>query len=101
VGRERVSWVEPPKLAKKARLQWDPHEQKYLLLYPERGLLLNEAAGAVVLLCDGRNDASRIADIVAARFAMFERDAVLSGIKSFFERLDALGLLERAESTRQ
>jgi coenzyme PQQ biosynthesis protein PqqD len=86
-----------PRLARKARLTWDRHEQKYLLLYPERGLLLNEAAGAVVSLCDGRHDASRIADIVAARYATFERDAILKSIASLFERLDALGLLERSE----
>ena len=92
-----MTWAGSPRLARKARLQWDRHEQKYLLLYPERGLLLNEAAGAVVALCDGRHDASRIADIVAARYATFERDAILVKVTSLFERLDALGLLERSE----
>jgi len=86
-----------PRLARKARLRWDQHEQKYLLLYPERGLLLNEAAGAIVALCDGRHATARIADIVAARFATFDRDLVLASIGSFLERLDALGLLERGD----
>jgi coenzyme PQQ biosynthesis protein PqqD len=83
-----------PRLAKKARLRWDPQEGKHLLLYPERGLLLNEAAGAVIALCDGRNDAARIADILVRRYAAFERDAVLRGVTSLLERFDALGLLE-------
>ena len=30
-----------PKLAAKARLRFDRHEQRFLLLYPERGLLFN------------------------------------------------------------
>ena len=89
--------LERPRLARKARLQWDQHEQKYLLLYPERGLLLNEAAAAVVALCDGRHDPSRIAFMVAARFATLDPDEVLRGTFSFLERLDRLGLLEHGE----
>lgn len=89
-----------PRLARKARLQWDEQEQKFLLLYPERGLLLNEAAGAVVALCDGRHAPGRIADIVAARFATVERDAIVRAIAAFLERLEGLGLLERVASTR-
>jgi pyrroloquinoline quinone biosynthesis protein D len=86
-----------PRLARKARLKWDQHEQKYLLLYPERGLLLNEAAGAVVALCDGRHEPTRIAELVATRFATLDRDVILSRTLSFLERLDKLGLLEFAE----
>jgi coenzyme PQQ biosynthesis protein PqqD len=89
--------LERPRLARKARLQWDQHEQKYLLLYPERGLLLNEAAAAVVALCDGRHDPSRIAYMVAARFATLDPDEVLRGTFSFLERLDQLGLLDHGE----
>jgi pyrroloquinoline quinone biosynthesis protein D len=88
---------ERPRLARRARLQWDQREQKYLLLYPERGLLLNEAAAAVVALCDGRHEPTRIAYIVAARFARLDPDEVLRGTFSFLERLDQLGLLERGE----
>jgi coenzyme PQQ biosynthesis protein PqqD len=87
-----------PRLARKARLCWDSREQKYLLLYPERGLLLNEAAHAVIALCDGRNDPTRIVDILAWRFAHLDKDEVLQGVTSLLERLDALGLLE---GTRQ
>jgi coenzyme PQQ biosynthesis protein PqqD len=87
-----------PRLARKARLCWDSREQKYLLLYPERGLLLNEAAHAVVALCDGRNDPTRIVDILSWRFAHLDKGEVLHGVTSFLQRLEALGLLE---DTRQ
>jgi pyrroloquinoline quinone biosynthesis protein D len=86
-----------PRLARKARLRWDSREQKYMILYPERGLLLNEAAHAVVALCDGRNDPTRIADILSWRFAHLDKGEVLHGVTSFLERLAALGLLEDAD----
>ena len=83
-----------PRLARKARLRWDPYEQKYLLLYPERGLALNEAAHAVVSLCDGRHDPNRISRILAARFATLDPGAIREGVSVFLERLEVLGLLE-------
>jgi coenzyme PQQ biosynthesis protein PqqD len=86
-----------PRLAKKARLRWDSHEGKYLLIYPERGLLLNEAAHAVVALCDGRHDVSRIVDVLSWRLAEHDKNEVLAGVTSFLERLSGLGLLEDAE----
>ena len=65
-----------PKLAKKARLKWDAREKKYMLLYPERGLLLNESAGAIVKLCDGTRTVSQIVDQLRnkADRAIVERD---------------------------
>ncbi len=83
-----------PRLARKARLRWDPHERKYLLLYPERGLALNEAAHAVVSLCDGRHDPSRISTILAARFTNFDPADISHAVGAFLERLASLGLLE-------
>jgi coenzyme PQQ biosynthesis protein PqqD len=85
-----------PRLSKKARLRWDPREQKYLLLYPERGLLLNEAAYAIVALCDGEHDPTRIADLLALRLGIVDHAAVRREVSAFLERLDERGLLEAA-----
>jgi pyrroloquinoline quinone biosynthesis protein D len=52
-----------PRLARKARLRWDAREERYLLLYPERGLLLNEVGASIVKRCDG---AQSVAAIIAA-----------------------------------
>jgi coenzyme PQQ biosynthesis protein PqqD len=83
-----------PRLRNEARLRWDPREQKHLLLYPERGLLLNEAAHAVVALCDGEHDLARIADVLAARLGILDRAGVRREVSALLERLDELGLLE-------
>ena len=37
-----------PKLAKKARLRFDRHSGKLMLIYPERGLALNESAAKIL-----------------------------------------------------
>ena len=89
-----------PRLSKKARLRWDARERKYLLLYPERGLLLNDDAHSVIVLCDGKHDLEHIADRVAARSAVPDRAAVRRAVSAFLERLEKLGLLESASLVR-
>jgi len=42
-----------PRLAAKARLRWDRKAERFMLLYPERGLVLNPTAADVVRLCTG------------------------------------------------
>lgn len=54
-----------PKLAKKARLKHDRHANKVMILYPERGLELNEAAAAIAQKCDGTRSVAVIADELA------------------------------------
>jgi pyrroloquinoline quinone biosynthesis protein D len=74
-----------PRLAAKARLRWDKREAKYLLLYPERGLLLNDSAGAIVRLVDGRRTVEEIAG---------ELHAPAEDVVAFLERLSERGLVE-------
>jgi len=56
-----------PKLAKKARMKWDEREKKFMLLYPERGLLLNDTAAEIVKMCDGAHSAVEIIDALVAQ----------------------------------
>lgn len=74
-----------PRLASKARLRWDRHDKKYLLLYPERGLVLNETASSVVRLLDGEKTIAAIARELGG-----SDDEIIA----FLERLRARGLLE-------
>ena len=60
---------ERPKLAKKARLKWDEREKKIILLYPERGLLLNDTAAEIVKMCDGAHSVTQMIDALAVRVA--------------------------------
>jgi pyrroloquinoline quinone biosynthesis protein D len=54
-----------PKLAPKAKLKWDRHGNKHMLLYPERGLVLNETAAEILKLCDGERTIEQIASELA------------------------------------
>jgi coenzyme PQQ biosynthesis protein PqqD len=74
-----------PRLASKAKLRWDRHDKKYLLLYPERGLVLNETASAVVRLLDGEKTIATIARELGG-----SDDEIIG----FLERLRSRGLLE-------
>lgn len=50
-----------PRLQVGVRLRYDRHSGRYLLLSPERGLLLNESAAQIARGCDGQR---RIHDLV-------------------------------------
>ena len=49
-----------PKLARKARLRFDRHSGGHMIIYPERGLALNESAAAIAKLCDGTRTVAAI-----------------------------------------
>ena len=76
-------------LAKKARLKWDEREKKFMLLYPERGLLLNETAAEIVKMCDG----SRTQEEIRAFFAP-RGEAASAEVAEFLEELRTRNLLE-------
>src|SRR5947209_5700763 len=54
-----------PRLAAKARLRFDKRESKHILLYPERGLLLNDTAAAILQACDGSRTLDEIVEVLA------------------------------------
>ena len=56
-----------PRLAVKARLRFDRHAQRFMLLYPERGLLLNSAAADILRLCTGGVTVETIVGMLSAR----------------------------------
>ena len=49
------------------RLQWEPAQSCFVLLYPEGMVKLNQSAGEIMRRCDGRRDAAAIvADLETA-----------------------------------
>jgi coenzyme PQQ biosynthesis protein PqqD len=86
------------RLSGKARLRWDPWEERYILLYPERGLMLNEAAYAVLALCDGGRSAEEMAAVLAQRFSIIDTQSVFEAVSAFLARLDGLGLIETEDT---
>lgn len=83
-----------PRLALKARLRRDRHEDRWLLLYPERGLILNRSAGDILRLCTGRLTVDRIVDLLAARYGDSRRDAIMADALALLCRLHARGLIQ-------
>ena len=87
-----------PKLAKKARLKHDRHSNKTMILYPERGLELNDAAAEIAKKCDGTRSIATIADELASEHEG-ERDPAVRAIietdvLAFVSMLRDKGLLE-------
>ena len=82
-----------PTLAAKARLRWDRQTSRYLLLYPERGLILNPTAADVVQLCTGEHTVGAIVDRLAAKYAPQPREDVAREILAFLAQMAERGLI--------
>jgi pyrroloquinoline quinone biosynthesis protein D len=72
-----------PRLRPGYRLQWEPAQQAHVLLYPEGMVRLNDSAGAIASLIDGRRS---VADIVAELEARYPGVAELGDdVQQFME----------------
>jgi coenzyme PQQ biosynthesis protein PqqD len=84
--------AERPALAPKARLRVDRRTQRCWLLYPERGLLLEGSAEALLRECDGLRTLSEVLDRAAAAHGV-SRDQIEGDVASFLTDLTTRGLL--------
>ena len=82
-----------PRLASKARLRWDRKAERWMLLYPERGLVLNPTAADVVQLCTGEHTVDAIVERLAEKYATQPREALEHEIVTFLGRLAERGLV--------
>jgi pyrroloquinoline quinone biosynthesis protein D len=85
-----------PRLAKKARLKLDRHANKYMIIYPERGLELNDAAAEIAQKCDGTRSIAAIADELAKEHDGASRAVIEADVLAFVTMLRDKGLLELA-----
>jgi pyrroloquinoline quinone biosynthesis protein D len=83
-----------PKLAKKARLKHDRHANKLMIVYPERGLELNDAAAAIAQKLDGVRSVADIAGELAAEHEGAPREAIEKDVVAFVSELHDKGLLD-------
>jgi len=78
-----------PRLAAKAKLRYDRKADRTMLLYPEKGLVLNATAADVLQLCTGEHTVGAIVERLAAKYnqesAIVERE-VISLLNSLTER---------------
>ncbi|MEH6625942.1 MAG: pyrroloquinoline quinone biosynthesis peptide chaperone PqqD [Motiliproteus sp.] len=72
-----------PSINRHFRLQWEPAQGAYVLLYPEGMVKLNPSASEVLNVCDGKTD---IAGIISALDKKFpEAGGVSADVIDFLE----------------
>jgi len=91
-----ISSATRPRLAAKARLRYDRKTGRTMLLYPEKGLVLNPTAAEIAKLCTGEHSVAAIIDQLASRYG---KDAgVIEGeVTKFLAALAERGLLREAD----
>lgn len=82
-----------PKLAAKAQLRHDRKNDQHVLLYPEKGLLLNPTGTAIVKLCTGKHTLREIIDQLAEQFRA-PASKIQPEVVSFLDSLLERGLLQ-------
>ena len=82
-----------PRLAPKVRLRWDRKDGRYMLLYPERGLVLNATAADVVKLCTGEHKVAAIVERMAELYAPKPADAIEREVLVFLHAMVERGLI--------
>lgn len=81
------------RLASKARLVFDGARGKHMLIYPERGLELNEVGHAILKLCDGQNSVARMVELLAGRFERADAETVTRDVTAFLTQLEQRGVI--------
>jgi pyrroloquinoline quinone biosynthesis protein D len=89
-----ISSFSRPKLASKARLRWDRREGKHLLLYPERGMLLNATAAAILKCCTGEHTVGGIVDQLVAEYPGKVREEMEAEVLAFLGQMTTRGLMQ-------
>lgn len=76
-----------PKLSRLFRLQWEPVQDAYVLLYPEGMVKLNQSAAEILKRCDGSNTVETIVADLEQTFAVSNLgDEVQDFLKEAYER---------------
>lgn len=77
------------------RLQWEEAQQKYVILYPEGMVELNQSSAEILKLCDGTRN---LAQIVAELEAKFETEGLYDDIADFLKIALQNGWIKRIDS---
>ena len=85
-----------PRLAPKARLRFDRKTERYMLLYPERGLVLNATAAAVIERCTGERTVGSIVDELAQKYDEQTPAEVEREVMEFLRVMADRGLVQAA-----
>jgi coenzyme PQQ biosynthesis protein PqqD len=92
-----ISLQARPRLAAKARLRFDRKSTRYMLLYPERGLVLNPTAADIVQLCTGEHTVDAIVERLVGKYAGHSRETVEHEVMTFLTTMADRGLVQSGE----
>jgi len=84
-----------PRIAAKARLRYDRKTGRTMLLYPEKGLVLNPTAADIAKLCTGDHSVGAIVDQLASKYGK-EATVIEREVMGFLSTLAERGLLQEA-----
>jgi coenzyme PQQ biosynthesis protein PqqD len=83
-----------PKLAAKARLRLDSKTGKHMLLYPEKGLVLNATGTEIVKLCTGEHTVQGMIELLRNAFGASAPATLEAEVTGFLRALHERGLVE-------
>ncbi len=83
-----------PCLVPWARLRRDPKTGHYVLLYPEKGLVLNDTSLQIVRRCNGDYTVAEIAALLATEHPGADTGRIANETSLFVEELSKRGLLQ-------
>ena len=92
IERLVVSEVTAPKLPRHVKLRHDKNRDKWVMLAPERVLVPDETALAVVQLCDGEVTVGAMIDGLAAKYGA-PRDVVAKDVIALLQDLADKGFI--------
>ena len=72
-----------PKLAPKGRLKYDKVRENYLLLLPEKVVVLNDSAASILTLCDGMDSVHTITKKLRSSLQLNSSQADPNGLPDF------------------
>ena len=89
-----ISSIDRPRLKTKVRHRFDRRTGRYLLLYPETGLELNNSAIEIARLCTGDHTVDDIARLIALAYSDVSPVDITREVQAFLHALARRGLLQ-------
>jgi pyrroloquinoline quinone biosynthesis protein D len=89
-----MSSLARPRLKPKVRHRFDLRTGRYLLLYPETGLELNNSAMEIARLCTGDYTVDDIAGLIALAHGDVSLIDITREVQAFLQALAGRGLLQ-------
>lgn len=86
-----------PRLAPKVRLRFDRHSQRHMLVYPDKGMVLNPSAAAIAELCTGEHTFEAIVERLCTASGGASREQVERDARTFLEALSERALIRVEE----